>query len=202
MATDPSGNASSFTPQPRNTARDLSSAEVDHAQHIVDSLTLAAANVKKEALRRRQSISKLTLATWNWNWLRSRRQPPPSQLTTWTPLYYPCWNTSSEYRMANVEAIRVAEEASSANLVLKAKVRKLDRLHPQVTSDLTLNTPHEQLQFEIPPASKASHIRARSCATIQRLLSTYIRHRRKRQAGCPPVDTETTHSEDQGPATE
>ena len=45
--------------------------------------------------------------------------------------------------MANVEAIRVAEEASSAYLVLKAKVRMMDRLPPQVTPDLALNTPHE-----------------------------------------------------------
>ena len=55
----------------------------------------------------------------------------------------------------------------------KAKVRKLDRLPPQVTSDLTLNTPHEQLQFEIPPAIKAGHIPARSRATIQRLLHIF-----------------------------
>ena len=90
--------------------------------------------------------------------------------------------------MANVEAIRVAEEASSANLVLKAKVRKLDRLPPQVTPYLTLNTPHEHLQFEIPPATKADHIRGRCRATIQCLLSSYVRHRRERLAGCPPVE--------------
>ena len=58
------------------------------------------------------------------------------------------------------------------------------------------------LKKKIPPATKADHIRARSRATTQRLSSSYIRHRRKRLAGCPPVDSKTTHSEDQGPAIE
>ena len=52
-----------------------------------------------------------------------------------------------EYRMVNEEAIRVTEEESSANFVLKAKVRKLGRLPPQVTPDFALNTPHEQLKY-------------------------------------------------------
>ena len=53
MSTDSGGNASYFTPQTQNTARDIASAEVFHAQHVVDSLTLAAANVQKDALKKK-----------------------------------------------------------------------------------------------------------------------------------------------------
>uniref|UniRef100_M4BLJ2 Uncharacterized protein n=1 Tax=Hyaloperonospora arabidopsidis (strain Emoy2) TaxID=559515 RepID=M4BLJ2_HYAAE len=67
--------------------------------------------------------------------------------------------------MVNVEAVE-AEKVSSANLVLKAKVRKLDRLIPQVIPVLALNTPHKQLQYEISPADKAGHTRAGSHAKI------------------------------------
>uniref|UniRef100_M4BUP6 Uncharacterized protein n=1 Tax=Hyaloperonospora arabidopsidis (strain Emoy2) TaxID=559515 RepID=M4BUP6_HYAAE len=57
-ATDSSGNASSSTPQTRNTARNITSAEVDPAQHVVDRLTLAAANVQKEALKKKAEYFK------------------------------------------------------------------------------------------------------------------------------------------------
>uniref|UniRef100_M4C495 Uncharacterized protein n=1 Tax=Hyaloperonospora arabidopsidis (strain Emoy2) TaxID=559515 RepID=M4C495_HYAAE len=171
MATDSSGNASSSTPQTRNTARDIAFAEVDHAHHVVDRLILAAANVQKKSLKKKAEYFKSHARELKFALAQKPTPTSAAPIIDVDASVLPL--LGYKYRMAKVEAIRVSEEATSANLVLKAKVRKLDRPPHQVTPDLALNTPHEQLQFEIPPAIKAGHIPARSRATIQRLLHTF-----------------------------
>ena len=86
-------------------------------QHVVERLTLAAANVQKEALKKKAEYFNAHARELE---LVLAQEPTPTSAALIIDVDVSILSLLEyEYRMANVEAIRVAEEASSANLKLR-----------------------------------------------------------------------------------
>uniref|UniRef100_A0AAV1U0Z0 Uncharacterized protein n=1 Tax=Peronospora matthiolae TaxID=2874970 RepID=A0AAV1U0Z0_9STRA len=92
-----------------------------------------------------------------------------------------------DHRIAGAAAARAVAEAKKATNTLKTLKRRLAKITPKPTPASEIKLPHvADVPHEL-PAAMAEKTREKSRAIIERLLSSYVRHRR----GLPSATTAT-----------